>query len=161
MKPVAFLIPLCLVALPAVAAAPAQRLTPVGAKGPTVVMLDMASRKTVAGQVQANGLLVFPPPAPDAVGADGAPAPDHDRIALRFDCKARTIALYRLTMLSADNVVIKADLPVLDPQPPADPTDARMLALVCGEAFPDESKIFTSEVIAIDAVRTPAPSSAP
>jgi len=60
-------------------------------------------------------------------------------------------------MLGADNTVLKADLPALDPQPPADPTDARLLALACGEAFPDESKVYASEAAAIDAVRNPAP----
>lgn len=138
---------------PAAAFAGATRLAVAGQKGGTLVLLDLGSRRNNAGKVEADGLLIFPAPLPPSDEAPVQTAPDHGRITLQFDCKARTIALTRMTILGSDNSVMKSDTPTVDPQAPVDPTDAHLLALACGEAFPTADKTFTDEKAALDAAR--------
>jgi hypothetical protein len=141
---------------PAVAWAGAVRLAVAGTKEDTVVMLDLGSRRNAAAKIEADALLVFPAVAPGfqlkPTGQE-APAspPDHGRITLQFDCKARTITLVRMTLLDADGGVLKATEPTPDAQQPVDPTDAHLLAFACGETFP--AKTFPDEKAAIASVR--------
>jgi hypothetical protein len=141
---------------PVAAWASPVRLAVAGAKGDTVVMLDMGSRRNAQTKVEADALLIFRPANPDflVTQEDGQPPevpPDHGRITLQFDCKARNITLVRMTLLGADGAVMKATEPAPDPQPAVDPTDAHLLAFACGETFPD--KTFADEKSAIAAAR--------
>lgn len=154
--------------VPAAASAGAPRLAVAGQKDDdTVILLDMASRRNAEGQIEADGVLVFPKalPAFQVQSATTAPSklPDKGHITLRFDCKARTITLVRLTLFDADGQIIPKldgkgqvipDAPIeADPQAPVDPTDAHMLAYACGETFPPANETFSDEKVAITMVR--------
>ena len=131
------------------------RLAVAGSKNDTIVLIDLGSRRNAAAKVEADALLIFRPMDPDFTVTEGGqaatPLPDHGRITLQFDCKARSITLVRMTLLDADGGVMKASEPEPDPQPAVDPTDAHLLSFACGETFPE--KTFADEKAAIAAAR--------
>ena len=132
----------------------ASRLALAGPKNGALVLLDLTSRRTVEGALDADALLVFPSPTIDELAA-GNPSPDHGRITLAFDCKARTIQLTHMVFLALDDSVMKDDSPKTEPFTAVDPTDARMLGLACGEVFPEAAKTYSSDAAAIEAARAP------
>lgn len=135
--------------LPAAAFAGTQRLAPVGEKNGAMVLLDVASKRPDGPAVLADGLIIFPQMPVTQ------PGPDHARIVLAFDCKARTIKLTKMTFLDPGNTVLKEDNLTQDPQPAVDMTDGRMLSYACGESFPAAEKTFATESAALEQARAP------